>query len=287
MPYIHPMNPEVHGPDAFYATPTGQVARRLLRTRLRALWPELEGREILGLGHAGPYLRLWRRRAARLVSATPAASLAQQAAHRPPGLPPWPPDGPCAATLVEGEHLPFPDLSFDNVLIVHGLEQAGHARRLLREVWRVLREDGQLLVVVPNRRSIWAHLDRTPLGQGQPYSPGQLAHLLRQALFEVERRDGALFIPPFRARALLGGARAWERIGRAVAPNLAGVAIMEARKQVLGAVPALPVATQARRRVLLPTGAGTSLAAAARDRPARQAGEPDRKRHGPAGESLA
>ncbi|UFN48714.1 class I SAM-dependent methyltransferase [Roseomonas sp. OT10] len=258
MLYIHPMSSEVHGPDAFYATATGQMVRRLLRTRLRALWPELAGREVLGIGHAGPYLRLWRRRAARLVAALPRAGTG------PAGILPWPADGPCAATLVEGERLPFADLSFDNVLMVHGLEHADHARRLLREVWRVLRDDGQLLVVVPNRRSIWAHLERTPLGFGQPYTPGQLAHLLEAALFEVERRDGALFIPPFRARALLRGARIWERAGQALVPNLAGLAIIEARKAVLGAIPAQPAAVEARRRVLLPHPARLPAARGAR-----------------------
>ncbi len=239
------MQAEVHGFDSFYASPTGIVAKRLLRARLRAMWPELAGCDVLGLGHAGPYLRLWRRRATRLVSAQLAGAHGGAAVGASGGgsscIAPWPPDGPCAAALVEEEHLPFPDFSFDNVLMVHGLENAGHARRLLREVWRVLRDEGRLLVLVPNRRSIWAHVERTPLGHGQPYSAGQLARLLDRSLFHVERRDGALFIPPFRARALLGGARFWEASGRAVAPQLAGVTIIEARKQVLGVLPMFPV----------------------------------------------
>ncbi|MFT8243608.1 class I SAM-dependent methyltransferase [Roseomonas sp. BN140053] len=242
------MHAEVHGLDAFYASPTGVVAKRLLRLRLRAIWPELAGQEVLGIGHAGPYLRLWRRRAARLVSAVPA----QLGTATGGPMLPWPPDGPCAATLVEEDALPFPDLSFDAVLMVHGLENAGDTRRLLRDAWRVLRDEGRLLAVVPNRRSVWAHLERTPLGHGQPYSPGQLARLLERSLFRVERREGALFIPPFRARALLGGARAWEAVGRAVAPNLAGVTIIEARKEVFGAMPAAPVRA---RRVTRPVAA--------------------------------
>ena len=227
------MHAEVHGLDSFYASATGIVAQRLLRTRLRAVWPELAGREVLGLGHAGPYLRLWRRRAARLVLAVPV-----QVGGTGTALPlPWSPDGPCAATLVEEERLPFPELSFDNVLLVHGLENAGHSGRLLREVWRLLRDEGRLLVVAPNRRGVWAQLERTPLGHGQPYSAGQLARLLERSMFHVEHRDGALFIPPFRARALLRGARFWEAAGRAAVPQLAGVTIIEARKEMFGMVP--------------------------------------------------
>ena len=39
---------------------------------------------------------------------------------------------------------------------------------LLRECWRVLRDDGRLLVVVPNRLGSWALFDHTPFGQGRP-----------------------------------------------------------------------------------------------------------------------
>ncbi|HEY8610264.1 MAG TPA: class I SAM-dependent methyltransferase [Roseomonas sp.] len=230
------MGAEVHftawGLQGFYDAPLGAVTRRILRSRLRQIWPELTGREVLGLGHAGPYLRLWRRGAARLVSATPVALAAGD------GMAPWPPDGACAASLVDEDRLPFADLSFDNILLVHGLEAAENARRLLRETWRVLRPEGRLLAVVPNRRAVWAHLERTPFGHGQPYSPGQLARLLERSMFTVERREAALFIPPFGLRPLLRGAKLWEAAGQALAPQLGGVTVIEARKTVLGLIPA-------------------------------------------------
>ncbi len=249
------MRNEVHGSspssaawgvEAFYASALGATTRRTLRTRLRAMWPELAGQEVLGLGHAGPYLRLWRRRAARLVAASPAAL-------RP--LRPWPPDGPNATALVETEHLPFPDLSFDAVLMVHGLEAAEDTRRTLREAWRVLRPEGRLLAVVPNRRSIWAHLESTPFGHGHPWSASQITGLLERGLFEVMRREVALFIPPFRGRPLLRGARAWEAAGRAVAPRFAGVVLVEARKSVSGIIPPAGLAART-RRAFAPAPAG-------------------------------
>lgn len=267
-PYIVRMGNEVHGPragathhvhaapwglEAFYASPLGAVTRRVLRGQLRAMWPELAGREVLGLGHAGPYLRLWRRRAARLVSASP-ATLGP--------IRPWPADGRCAAALVEEERLPFRDVSFDAVLLVHGLEASENVRRGLREAWRVLRPEGLLLAVVPNRRSIWAHLERTPFGHGHPYTPGQLERLLDRNLFEVTRREAALFVPPFRTRPLLRGVKAWEAAGRVLAPQFAGVTLIEARKSVAGMVP--PRAVPARPRRAMAPAARQALAASAR-----------------------
>jgi SAM-dependent methyltransferase len=242
--HTHPESTMPESPHRdFYASPTGRVAARLLRERLLDVWPDLRGRRVLGLGHAVPYLRLWRDGAERVLSATPAEL----------GPQPWPRSGPNLSTLVEETELPFADFSFDNVLLVHGLETAENGRRLLREVWRVLKEDGQLLVVVPNRRGIWAHSDTTPFGQGRPYSPGQITRLLQRTMFTVERRRGALFIPPFQIRLLLRGAGVWERAGRALVPRLAGVTLVEARKEMFGAMPvgALPAKG---RRVLVPAG---------------------------------
>lgn len=240
------MAAEVHftarGLQGFYEAPLGAVTRRILRARLREVWPELAGREVLGIGHAGPYLRLWRRGAARLVAATPVCLAVGRSTIT------WPPDGPCATALTEEDRLPFADVSFDNILLVHGLEAAENARRLLREAWRVLRPEGRLLAVVPNRRSVWAHLERTPFGHGQPYSPGQLARLLERSMFEVERREAALFIPPFGLRPLLRGAKLWEAAGQALLPQLGGVTLIEARKTVQGLIPAAGVPVRPMRR---------------------------------------
>ena len=137
--------------------------------------------------------------------------------------------------------MPFPDLYFDRILLIHGLEITENARRLLREVWRVLKDDGRLLVVAPNRRGLWAHAEHTPFGHGQPYSPGQVTRLLERHLFRVERRDSALYVPPYAPFLRAGGA--WEVAGRAVWPaRHAGLAIVEARKDLLAAQPAGRVA---------------------------------------------
>jgi hypothetical protein len=114
------------------------------------------------------------------------------------------------------------------------------------------------LFVVPNRRGVWAHLERTPFGQGQPYSQGQLTLLLQRHLFAVERSDQALFCPPFPWRPLLACAAGWDRAGRRIAPALSGVVLVEARKAVLGALPApgLVAAGLAAERRVLPQAVG-------------------------------
>jgi SAM-dependent methyltransferase len=121
---------------------------------------------------------------------------------------------------------------------------------VFREVRRVLRDDGRLLLVVPNRTGLWAHLDRTPFGHGQPYSRGQIERLLARHLFRAERREAALFVPPYGLGRIGSAAPALEGAGRTLCPRLAGVFIVEAEKDLFAAVPA--GAVRLRRRVVAP-----------------------------------
>lgn len=232
------MAADVHVAADFYGTTSGAVTARLLRERLLTLWPDLRGQSVLGVGFAAPYLRLWRPQAERCIAVTPV----QMGATR------WPLGQPCLACTAEEDALPFHDLSFDRVLLVHGLEAAENARRLLREIWRVLRDDGRLLVVAPNRTGLWAYAERTPFGHGQPYSFAQLGRLLAASLYRVERRDTVLWMPPVERRLVLRSAELFERCGRRLMPGMAGVIISEAVKDVYAAV---PVKAAPRRRLVL------------------------------------
>jgi SAM-dependent methyltransferase len=222
----------------FYTSARGAVTARLLRERLLSLWPDLAGESVLGIGHTAPYLRLWREQAHRCIALTPA----QMGAAR------WPAGAPNLSCSAEEDALPFPDLSFDRILLIHGLESAESARRLLRETWRVLKDDGRLLVVAPNRTGMWAYWESTPFGHGHPYSVRQLGRLLADGLFRVERQEAALWMPPSRLRLILRAAPLFERAGRRLMPGLSGVTITEAVKDAYASVPVRAVAS---RRLVL------------------------------------
>ena len=218
------MATDVHAAAEFYASRRGAVVAHLVRERLQALWPVLPAQAVLGVGYAAPFLRLWRDQARHCIALTPA----QLGAAR------WPAGAANLACTSEEDALPFADLSFDRILLVHGLEAADNAQRMLREIWRVLKDDGRLLVVTPNRMGMWAHLEHTPFGQGEPYSAGQIGRLLAASLFRVTRRDTALYLPPTGLRLVLRTARVWERGGRMLLPRFAGVTITEAMKDLYG-----------------------------------------------------
>lgn len=218
----------------FYASSLGQVTRRLIRRHLRDLWPDVRGQRVLGIGYAIPFLRPFLGEADRVLATMPASQ----------GVQGWPPEAPGLVALTEDVNLPFPDRSFDRIILCHTLENTEHSRALMREVWRVLTDDGRLVVMVPNRQGVWAHLERTPFGSGRPYSESQLRHLLRDTMFSPEVTRQALFLPPTRSRLWLAWAQGVERMGGRWFPSFCGAILIEACKQLYAvsgtAAPALP-----------------------------------------------
>jgi SAM-dependent methyltransferase len=209
----------------------------MIRRAIQRVWPDLRGLRLLGVGYTTPFLTTIAPETERTVALMPAAL----------GVLGWPSEGPNRVTLADESELPFADYSIDRVLIVHAVETSEQIRPMLKEIWRVLAGGGRLLIVVPNRRGIWARLDRTPFGSGRPYTMSQLSQLLRDELFTPIGSDTALFIPPLRKRMILRSAPAWERIGKRWFPTFAGVVLIEATKQIY-AKPS--VARMPRRRLI-------------------------------------
>src|ERR1700731_865620 len=229
----------------FYRTGLGQIARRMIRGAIRQVWPDLHGMRLLGIGYATPFLSAMSAETERTVALMPAAL----------GVLGWSPEGRNLVTLADEGELPFADYSIDRVLLVHALESSEEVGAMLKEIWRVLAGGGRLLIVVPNRRGIWARLDRTPFGSGRPYTMSQLSQLLRDELFTPVGSDAALFIPPAKKRMILRSASAWERIGKRWVPTFSGGVLIQATKQIY----AKPNAVRAPRRRLVYTPAPHGL----------------------------
>ncbi|HEY5346963.1 MAG TPA: methyltransferase domain-containing protein [Rhizomicrobium sp.] len=220
---------DVRNLTAFYETPLGQVARRIIQRPLRQCWPDVRGRRLLGYGFVLPYLKAFAGEAERVIAAMPAQA----------GVMAWPGDKN-RAVLVEEDAFPFPDAFFDRILVVHGMEGAEALRPLLRQLWRVLAPEGKLLLVAPNRASLWAQVERSPFAHGRPFSRGELDGLLREAQFIPGEWRRALYAPPLLGRGFLRDGANWERLGGRFWPGLAGVHIVQASKSLYAATPVKP-----------------------------------------------
>ena len=206
----------------FYASPLGEVAQRLVGRLIRQRFTSCYGHSILGVGYATPYLDIFRNEAVRVLAFMPAEQ----------GVVNWPGSGLSASALVDTVAMPLPNSCIDRVLLIHALEIAEHPRELLAEVWRILTPGGRVIAVTPSRAGLWARLDTTPFGHGQPFSRSQLRDLMRETLFSPTHWDEALYVPPFGRQLFLRAASAFEQLGARLSLPGAGVLVVEATKQL-------------------------------------------------------
>lgn len=223
----------------FYHSPLGAFAEHSIGMALSSLWARLPEERLVGLGYAVPYIERFKADTERTFAFMPAGQ----------GAVNWPVGDLSSTALVFEEELPLPDSSIDRILMVHSLEFAENPRETLKEMWRVLAPGGRLVIVVPNRRGVWARMEHTPFGSGRPYSRRQLTNLLRETNFTPAASAEALFFPPSKVRAILKLRHGLERVGRRLWPAFSGVLILEAQKRLYQG---LPVAARASRRVFVP-----------------------------------
>ncbi|MBF0626349.1 MAG: methyltransferase domain-containing protein [Magnetococcales bacterium] len=222
------MNFEAIRLQSWYATPQGRTVARVLGEALESWVRPRPLERTLGFGFVQPYL-------GHVISGREGALGAAPAEM---GVAPWPPGGDNRICLVRPNAQPFPDQSFDRVVVAHLLEGCGAPSLALREIWRILRPGGRLFMIVANRGGLWARHDSTPFGWGQPFSPRQLRTLLQNAVFVPHRCRYALFMPPFfQGRRFLHTAAAWEKAGERWFPRLGGGILCEAEKVVYAGTP--------------------------------------------------
>ncbi|MGB1156523.1 MAG: class I SAM-dependent methyltransferase [Alphaproteobacteria bacterium] len=200
---------DIAAPDLlnFYAAPLGQHAAKVLGARIAGWWPDLSGQRVLTAGYGTPLepallpltpLSLCHFIPARLADVASVASGGRE-------------------VLTDDTLMPLDSEVMDRVILLHRLEHARRQDRTFREVWRVLKPGGRLIVVVPSAFGLWARTPTTPFAKGTAFTGLRLAATLSEQLFVLERMRNALFFPPHSALK-------WSRL------PTGGVLIAEAQK---------------------------------------------------------
>lgn len=217
------MTPSAYQLRSFYKTLGGRIVRRLIRERIEKMWPEgSAGLRVMGAGYAAPYLGRYVGDSER----TFCVMFTGQGVHH------WPEDGENLVCLTDEMDLPFETNSVDRILLIHSLEFTGFLQPAFEEFYRVLKSNGRILVIVPNRLGFWARAVWTPFGRGTPYSAGQVEEFLKENLFIPVQTDYGLFIPPFKSQTLLRSAGLWEKAIHKILPAMGGLVFVEASKQI-------------------------------------------------------
>lgn len=233
----------------FYATALGQAAEHSVAMALSAFWQSSPSEHLLGLGYPVPWLDRFSPECEQAYCLMPAGQGALQ----------WPSAKSPATALTYDDEFPLRDASVDRIIMAHFLEHAENPNDSIAEAWRVLAPGGTLVIVVPNRRGVWARFENTPFGTGRPYSKGQLSRILKNNQFTPEVWGDALHFAPSSSEISLKMRSSMERLGRRLWPAFAGAICVMANKRLYQGV---PVTARAKRRmvapVLVPQGSSRS-----------------------------
>lgn len=205
----------------WYKTPLGHTVRRFVQEELDELLPSLRGKRILLVGYGTPYADFWLKEAnvfAAMMGVSGGIS--------------WPEGRSNRVTLCWGEQLPFVEEQFDVVFVMHALEFSGHAEALLSECRRVLKNDGTVVVVVPNRAGAWCRREVSPFARGLPYSTFQLENTCRQVGFAVKEKRYGLYMPPSCSERVLKHASLFETFGRCFRTPFSGILLFSLTKDM-------------------------------------------------------
>lgn len=111
---------------------------------------------------------------------------------------------------------------YDRILVSHILEFAEDPGEVLERCWQALRPDGVLVVMVPNKMSLWRWRRSAPLAAGEGYGFGEIHALLVEEGFRPLERGYAVACP-------VGGS-----LGHRLCPAFGGLVLATARKDVVG-----------------------------------------------------
>jgi len=140
---------------------------------------------------------------------------------------------------LRGDELPFATDSMDLVLLPHILEFAEHPHQILREVERVLRPEGSLIISGFNPRSLWGAHRALGRRQGYPWrghfiALPRLKDWLALLGFEVVGGRFAAYAPPFHQAKWLERCAFMEAAGDRWWAVSGGVYFLHAVKRVHG-----------------------------------------------------
>ena len=186
-------NKIAHRYDDWYRTKTGRYVDRTEKWLVFSMLRSRGGKALdLGCG-TGNYTLELKRRGFDVIGLDASEGMLEIA--RSKGL-----------ECVKGDaySLPFPDESFNLVLSVTMFEFIHEPEKVLREIHRVLKPGGEVLIGTMNGRSSWFLFKRlkslfveTAYRYARFYTPGELETLLRNTGFAEVESAGVIFLPSF------------------------------------------------------------------------------------------
>ena len=222
--------------DAWYETPLGRKVDQLEKELLFRVARPIPGAKVLDAGCGTGRLALEFARMGCMVTGVDVSPAMLEKARRRTGTLPG-----VALVQADVEKLPFPGAAFDLVLAFTVLEFTPNPGAAVRELWRVVKPGGSLVVGALNAWSPWARRRRRQarrrggiFAQAAFFSYRDLKTLLTAYTGETNFSwDACVFIPPWAGPLLIGFAAPLERAARPLLRPLGALIIARVDKRTV------------------------------------------------------
>jgi SAM-dependent methyltransferase len=230
--------------SSWFASPLGKAVYAAELEQIGDILPGLFGYHIMQYGYAAESNYLF---ASRIVNKTILFLDTSEC------------DDNINAIHTSAEELPIATDSIDVIVLPHILEYSKDVHKMLREMDRVLIDNGHVVILGINPLSLWGlwHLFLCWWGEmpwsGRLISIPRIKDWLSLLDFEIEKTNCFFFSPPLRNQKILKKLLPLERLGRYCWPIFGGLYVVVAKKRV---VPLNPIKMQWRtKRNMIGSGA--------------------------------
>lgn len=183
----------------FYSSQTGKTFAKTIQTSIQKTWQINEHEKTAALGFCSPFSENFKKCENHVDDSV--------------------------AKMQETE-LAFRNAELNKILVIHSLENSHYPQLALQEVYRVLEPDGQLLLVVPNKKNSWKN---SPIAGENQYSPRDIQMMLLASKFNIKSVRQAVFYSPKMSK---GVAEAVNSVMQSFLPFFGAVTVFHAEKKI-------------------------------------------------------
>lgn len=148
--------------EDFYKNDQGIKFYKNINNSIKELWPDITNENIIIIGYGSPYIDSFNK-------------------------------NNNVITINCFDSFSFPVEYADRVILVHAIEYNEQPSLLLREIWRIIKTNGKLLVIAPNKHGQFYNSKDPIFNHANFFTVNKLISMLDDSLFEPLRIRATLF----------------------------------------------------------------------------------------------
>ena len=210
----------------FYSSFLGKSITQIILKKIHNLWPNFNNSRNAAIGFGFPFLSVFKSNIQRLFFLVPNKF----------GLFNFFINEKNLTASVQEDILPLEDLSIDRLLVVNCFEYLSEHKKFLREAWRILDKDGEIIIITPNTYGLWRFFYKKKLNSPTTFSSYELDLLLSNNFFTPVKIEYCLFLPPLKNKFFINKIRSFEVLNNRLTKYFAGLIIIKGKKNYLSPV---------------------------------------------------